>query len=317
MKSRHAALSLVILLTTGWHMACAEPETNQTAAPTKPNKPRPTPDGDDGEDGDDGDDGSDDGSDDSSSDGSDGAEPVDTSALRTFCERAAETNAKTKLGEYYDKFCADGQPTSVFSLLMKSAYAGSGDPKLKKMGEWVEEKEAKTTTGFFGVGIKMSGSITDYFDKVGPKAGDPQEIRKLAGAGGSTVEIAEVLQQHPNDGKYQVRGWTIEQKSSRQIPTINITVTMHTISRTDQYELEKGSAYLFTSYLTESKATLLTFDTFMAGVKVGDSNYLLIVARLKIDNKGFHSVASDSIRSTAMELVKSMYQTADETLRSP
>ena len=314
MKVRLEALSLALLLTPGWLLACSQAESNQSAATAKAKNPKPAIDGDnDGADASDTEDDGDAGDDGTCDDGSDGGVNADSQkAFSLFCERAAEIDAvQAKLALYLNKFCADGKPTKVFTkTLVTEAYNGSGDPVLKKMGAWEEDSTAKTTTGFFGVGIKIPIPIADHFDKVGPKAGQEPEIRKVIEAGGATPEVATVLKQHTKDGNYHIRGWTVEQKAGKLIQAINLNVTTHTISRSDQYELEKGSVYLYTQYITEAKATIQRFDTFTAGIKVGSDNYLLTVSRVTIDNKGFHPVAMENIRDTANDVVTVMYDAA-------
>jgi hypothetical protein len=303
-----------LLLIAGWSAACSE-SAQKGSNQKEPASTSKTKDDDGNDDDDDDGDPSDDGEGDEGSGEEGDGEPSadDGKVFALFCERAAETKAaKDKLGDYLEKFCSGGKATDVLSSkLIKDSYAGSGDPKLKKMGEWVDDPDDKTTEGFFGVGIKLPISIEDHFNKVGPKAGDEANIKKLAETGGSVVEIAKIVEEHKEDGKYHVRGWTIEQKLTKELEQIKLKATAHTIGRSDQHELEKGSAYLYTQYLTESKQTIKSFDMLTAGIKVGSDSYLLTVARVKLENKGFPPVAKDTIKETASELVKTMYKEAE------
>lgn len=231
-----------------------------------------------------------------------------------FCERAAETKVvQEELGEQFDKLCQDGKPTKLLATaLVKSAFSGSGEPSLKKVAEWEEDKEAKTTSGFFGVGIKLPIGIDQHFDTIAIKGGEQESIDAMAEASGGVAEISKVLEEHKADGPHHVRGWTIESKASRQVEAIKLSVSTHTVARSDQYELEKGSIYLYTQYLVESKQTIKDLKMLTAGLKVGKSSYLLTVSRVEIENKGFHPVAMSSIRESAAGLTKAMYEASKE-----
>jgi hypothetical protein len=231
-----------------------------------------------------------------------------------FCERAAETKVvQEELGEQFDKLCQDGKPTKLLAtVLVKSAFSGSGEPSLKKVAEWEEDKEAKTTSGFFGVGIKLPIGIDQHFDTIAVKGGEQESIDAMAEASGGVAEISKVLEEHKADGPYHVRGWTIESKASRQVEAIKMSVSTHTVARSDQFELEKGSVYLYTQYLVESKQTIKDLKMVTAGLKVGQASYLLTVSRVEIENKGFHPVAMSSIRQSAAGLTKAMYEASKE-----
>jgi hypothetical protein len=231
-----------------------------------------------------------------------------------FCKRAAETKVvQEELGEQFDKLCQNGKPTKLLAkILVKSAFSGSGDPSLKKVAEWEEDKEAKTTSGFFGVGIKLAIDIDRHFDTIAVKGGEKESIDAMAEASGGVAELSKVLEEHKADGLYHVRGWTVESKASRQVEAIKTSVSTHTVARSDQFELEKGSVYLYTQYLVESKQTIKDLKMVTAGLKIGASSYLLTVSRVEIDNKGFHPVAMESIRESAAGLTKAMFEASEE-----
>lgn len=253
---------------------------------------------------------------DSDSDSGDAvAAPADSDEVfALFCERAAETKVvQEELGEQFDKLCQDGKPTKLLvSVLVQSAFDGSGEPSLKKVADWEEDKEAKTTSGFFGVGIKLAIGIDQHFDTIAVKGGEQESIQAMAEAAGGVAEISKVLEEHKEDGPHHVRGWTIESKASRQVEAIKISVSTHTVARSDQFELEKGSVYLYTQYLVESKQTIKNLKMLTAGLKVGQASYLLTVSRVEIENKGFHPVAMDSIRESAAGLTKAMFEASKE-----
>lgn len=240
-----------------------------------------------------------------------GIDPNDK-VFALFCERAAETEvAAEQLADYLAYFCEDGAPTKLLTgSLIAKAYAGKGTPALKTVEEWSEDKKAKTTTGTFGVGIKLPVSMADHFTKVAPLAGNEEALRAQAEGAGAEVETASVLQEFKEEGKYHIRGWETELRSSKQIPGVGIKATAHYIARLDQYELEKDKAYLYTNYLVEGKESFVTMDTLTAGLQIGDDAYLLTVSRLGVGNKGFHKVAVTSLQGLASDVVKGNFDAA-------
>ena len=236
----------------------------------------------------------------------------EAAVLNQFCVRAAKTKGvQGELSGYFSKFCKDGQATSILAKeLRKVAYDGTGQPLLKQVEPWSEDQAAGTTTGYLALGIKLPISIEDHFNKVGPKAGDEATIAEVLTASGGMVEIASVLESFQKEGEYHIRGWATEQRVGRKAAALPITLYTHTVNRADQYELEKGSAYLYTSYVTESKELIENFDIFTAGIKLGDDSYLLTLAKVTLKNQGFHSVAMQAIQTAAVDLVKQMYNAA-------
>jgi len=235
-------------------------------------------------------------------------------AYLTFCKLAAETPVvQDQLGDYFEKFCSNGKPTELFATsLVKGAFDGEGTPGIKKMEDWVEDKAAKTTSGFFGNAIVLPITAKQHFADVGPRGGDVEALDALASAGGAEghADIEETYKKG-DQGEYYVRGWKIHQTATKQIPGLPVKMNTETIARTDQWELKAGEAYMYTSYLLESVKMIKTFDMFTACVQVGDNAYLLTLARLEVDNKGFHSVAVKEIQNTAAAIVKAMYAAAE------
>lgn len=249
-------------------------------------------------------------------------ELAETASL--FCQRAAETEAvKQKLSEYLQKLCHDDQPRKLLTdTLIAGAWdGGATEPKLFIINPW-DNDTPQTTTGFFAITIKLPVPISDYFDKVGPLAGDIATINKITMAAGATPEITEVIKSHSQDGKYHTRGWTIEQKSSEDIEAgsdIRFQITTHVTSRSDHYELHKDKAYLFTSYLTDpdTAITVKRFDSLAAGLQVGSDSYFMAAVRVTSDNKSFPDAARRAIRAKATHFIKSVYKMAYETMSSP
>lgn len=247
--------------------------------------------------------------------GGDSADLIDDNASEVFtifCEKAAQTEAIQKnLSDYFEYFCVDGTPTKFLTTtLVESAYEGVGDPIIKKIKDWHDDPKARLTTGFVGVGIKLPISIQEHFEKLAPLAGNEATIQATAEAFGGISEISKVLKTHSNDGEYHVRGWTIEQRASKKLEAIDKTVATHTISRMDHYELEKGSVYLYTQYVTESKETIKDMMMLTAGIQIGNDSYLLTISRVVLMNQGFHPLAVEAIKTGATGLSKLNYDAA-------
>lgn len=231
-----------------------------------------------------------------------------------FCERAAATSAiAERLSEYFEHFCVDGVPTKLLtSTLVESAYAGQGDPVVKKVQDWRDDPNVKTTTGFVGVGIKLPISIQEHFEELAPLAGKEATIAATAEAFGGTSEIARVLQPYKKQGEYHIRGWSVEQRASKKLEALQRNVHTHTINRMDHYELEKGSIYLYTQYVEESKETIKDMMMITAGIKLGNESYLLTISRVVLANQGFHPLAVEAIKTGATGLSKLNYDAAAE-----
>jgi hypothetical protein len=226
-----------------------------------------------------------------------------------WCEKAGEVAVVDKqLSALYDKMCSGGNATELMTdVMITKAYKGSGSPKLTE----IEPIEGDKTysTAFFAVGIKLPIDIETHFTKVGPKAGDAAAQIKLAEANGASAEF-EVLEDFKKDGKYHVRGWKVRSKQTKTVTIVKVVT--ESVSRSDQFELEKGSLYLYTQYVIEGVEGVKDFSLLTAGIKTEKGSYLLTTAKVKVNNKGLPDIAKGQITDTAKELIKSMYKAAAE-----
>jgi hypothetical protein len=238
-----------------------------------------------------------------------GGTPEATSALDLWCERAAEIDpVKGALASMYGDLCADGKATKLLkATLVESAYDGTNSVHIEKLAAYASDLKAKTTKGYLGVGIKLPGTAKQHFDEVGPKGGDVPSLLKLATAQGAQGE-AEVLDTYDADGKYQVRGWKIHSRNTKNL--IVIQVVTDTVSRTDQFQLEDGKAYAFTQQTLEAREGIKGFDQLTASVQIGDAAYLLTLARMEVGNFGLPAAAESEIEKTAQAMAKTMYDAA-------
>jgi len=246
--------------------------------------------------------------DDSSAEGSsDGSGVVNADVFNDWCKKADEVEAiGKKLGPLFDKMCKNGKATTLMkSTMVSKAYSGSGSPKLTNIEPITGDKTY--STAFFAVGIKLPIDIKKHFDKVGPKGGDEETQIKLAEANGATAEF-EVQDKFNNDGKYHVRGWKVRSKNTKKITIVSIVT--ESVSRTDQYMLDEGSSYMYTSYIIEGIEGIKDFSLLTAGVKTSQGSFLLTTAKLKVGNKGIPELAEGQITTTAKDLIKAMYKAA-------
>lgn len=238
---------------------------------------------------------------------------VDTSqaGFDAWCAAAAETKAvQGTLAPLFPRFCTNGKATSVLkSTLVKSAFSGSGTPRIKSFEALHSDAATKTTKWTFGVGIKLPISIKDHFDRVGPKAGDQASLQRLAADQGATAEV-RIEQTFQADGKYHERGWLIYQKITKPVgPT---TVITETRSRNDQYKLMDGKHYLYAQHTEQGLKLIKKFDLLTAGVQINEAGYLLSVVDLEVETTVSSDATESEVKKTALDTIKQMYAAAQQ-----
>jgi hypothetical protein len=239
--------------------------------------------------------------------GEGGDNPISGDVFNEWCANANEVKAVgSKLSSLYEKMCDDGKATTLMKTTMISkAFSGSGSPKLTNIEPIAGDKTH--STAFFAVGIKLPIDIQKHFDKVGPKGGDEAAQIKLAEQNGATAEF-EVQDEYKKDGKYHVRGWKVRAKNTKKITIVSIVT--ESISRSDQFEFDKGNSYMYTQYIIEGIEGVKDFSLLTAGIKTSKGSYLLTTAKIKVGNKGLPELAEGQITTTAKDLIKAMYKAA-------
>lgn len=237
------------------------------------------------------------------------AGPAGSGDFDGWCAKGAETSAATgALATYFTDLCDNGKATPLFNTtLVNLAYAGSGDPRLKYIQPLSSDSTANTTTAYFGVGIKLPISIQQHFDVVGPKEGTADAQNRLAAAQQAQVQTLNIKPDGVSD-KYRLRGWHIHMATSQTTGAIKLVTD--TESNNDQYDLEKGSLYMYTTVTNTCTQTIKDFRLLTAGMQVNGTGYLLTVVFLKVGDFGLHDLAQSKIQQTALGLIKSMYQAA-------
>jgi hypothetical protein len=301
-----AVFKSILILAVAFGVAqCSEAEQKGT---NKKKKADVIGDDDDDDDDDDGGEGGEGG------EGGGGDDPLTTEEKEVFelwCEKAIEIpRVKEHSQDFYDRLCKDGKPTKLFtSTLIKTAFDGSGDPKINLLEDY--EHSSTETIANIGTAIELPISIENHFEKVGPRQGDVSSLKDLAikqEADEKSIQI-KIEEEYEEDGKYHVRGWKIHSVSSKTILFV-IKLETDTLVRADQYELEKGKAYLYSQYMIDGKKGIKDYDQFVAGVQVGDKSYLITVARVKAENKGQSQTAEQEIPKSAEILMRSNYDAA-------
>jgi hypothetical protein len=228
--------------------------------------------------------------------------------FKGWCSKAAEVEpvASGRLKVLYTEFCGVGNPTLTKNLIA-SAFVGTGEPTFTDL---IPLTSTGAITSYrFAIALKLPISIKDHFEKVGPKAGDVNEIKKLQeSAGGGTSAVVTLLQTHPASGKYHVQGFTTNSKVTK--PVLITTVTSEADTRNDRFNLIDGEQVMYTQYTSRAVQTLKNFDYLAAGVKVENSAYLIVVVDAALENKGFTTVAEDQVRTLAVIGIKQMYSLA-------
>jgi len=315
-----SVLKSVLILAIGIGVASCDNGAEQKG---KNKKTQTADDGDsDDDDGGDADDDSD-GGDEAGGDeaGDDEVSVDDAAAFQLWCDKAGETEiVKGKMKVFYNRFCEDGKPTTLFtSKLIKIAFDGSGDPETTMVEDYEHVSTgflAGTAEATFGTCLDIPITIENHFEKVGPKQGDVESLKKLAEKQGAIIDNPDkpltitIDEKYDNDGKYHVRGWKIH--SISQKPIIIGTIKTDTLIRADQFELEKGKAYMYTQYMLDGKEGILDYDQFAAGIQLGDKTYLVTQGHVKADSKGQKDTAEEEMPKAAKILIQSNYDAAEK-----
>jgi hypothetical protein len=259
-------------------------------------------------------DGTTDGTNGASSDGNqNNGNNTDNSSAADFsgwCRAASQTQVvQNNLNQYFGQLCDNGgNPTSLFTgYLVNSAYNGQGDPQIKYVQKISSDSSANTTTAYFAVGIELPISIKQHFDNIAPLEGTQQAASELAAAQGATQGPIDIQPHNPND-RYHVRGWQIHSTTTDN--SAGIPLTTETVADDDQYMFKDGSLYMYTTVTTQGIQTIKQFNLLTAGMEINNQGYLLTIAYLVVDNHGLADLAAQKIKTTAIGLIKSMRQAA-------
>ena len=254
---------------------------------------------------------------DKSASGDDGDTALDDKSLAKgdfagWCKEAAlsKVTQSKPLAEYFAQFCEGGEPTTLFSSsLLKTAFSGSGAPKLSYIDEISSDTATKTTTAYFGVAIKIPTTIQTYYSEVAPLQGNEATIREMTAAQKATQKTLTITKRTITD-KYWKRGWSIRSETSMSSSGVNITTD--STQAQDQYELKADSLYLFTNQTTTATKTIKSLSMVTAGLDIDNSGYLVTVVHLVVDNLGLASVAETTIQDTAKSMIIAMYKLSEK-----
>ena len=231
--------------------------------------------------------------------------------FKGWCAKAMEIEpvVSGRLKPLVAEFCGDGTaPTTLFTKnLIASAYVGTGEPTFTDLKPL---SSANNVTSYrFAVAIKLPITVKDHLDKVAPKAGDINEIKKLfESSGAGTVAVVTPVATHPASGKYHVQGFTTIARVTK--PVAITTVTSEGESRNDIFKFVDGEQSMYTQYTTRAVQTIRYFDYVAASVKVENSAYLIVVVDSALDNRGFTGVAEEQVKGLAVSGIKQMYTIA-------
>src|SRR5690606_8954117 len=139
-------------------------------------------------------------------------------------------------------------------------------------------------------------SMKTHFDVVGPRNGDKASQEQLIVSQGATGTV-DILQQFTNEGQFHVRGWKLNTRTEKKVSVT--TVVVDTTARVDQFMLEDGKAYLYSSHFVEEGKGIFETDMLSAGIEVNGAAYLINVTHVVADNKGFSQVAVSEVKKTA------------------
>jgi hypothetical protein len=234
-----------------------------------------------------------------------------------WCSKGQETTPVTsgRLKSLFSELCDGNQPRELLTKhLIASAYLGTGEPQFTDLKPMVSNATTRISSYRFAIAIKIPIPIKDYFDKVAPKAGDVNEIKKLQESTGAKATVT-LLESHGNDGPYHVQGWTTRSVAFKNVLVINVESSAAT--RNDSFKFVDSAQYLFTQSTYDkdpiTKAlpkTVKYFDYMAAGVKIGDNHYLIAAVDVALDHYGFATTAEAEIRKLMVFGIKQMHTLA-------
>jgi hypothetical protein len=225
-----------------------------------------------------------------------------------WCAAAAATSiVKTPgMAKPFAQLCANGQATTFLAdTLVKTAYAGTGAPALQMINPISDP--SGTVTAFFGVGIKLPLTSKVEFGAGALGQGSVANAIQLVKNQGDTPGAITSVPVASNPDKGWVRGWTIENISTKAVAIVNIKTDY--ITQVDQYDLG-GGYYMYTSQLKKSIETMKDYQLLTASFDINGVGYLLTVAQIAADDHGFSSIAIQAVSDIATATIKFMYTTA-------
>lgn len=226
-----------------------------------------------------------------------------------WCKSAGEVKMMTAapgLKAVRAEFCDGDTPTELLTkTLIANAYAGVGSINFTVLRALASDRRTDTTGMRFAYGIKMPTSAKDYFDRVAPKALTPEGLKATVEGPGGTATV-EVLQSFSNDGAHEVRGVLAHQTLEKQVRGRRVIVESE--NRTDQYMIEDGSLYMFTTAVMRAISSTRSTETISALVKVGEDAYFLTVVDVVVNNRGFPGIAEPELARSSQAGSLALYQ---------
>ena len=225
-----------------------------------------------------------------------------------WCAAAGATSVVKTTGmvKPFAQLCANGQATTFLAdTLVKTAYAGTGSPALQMINPIADP--SGTVTAFFGVGIKLPLTSKDEFAGGALGQGKVANAIQLVKNQGDTPGAITSVPEASNPDKGWVRGWTIENISSKAVAIV--TIKTDYVTQVDQYDLG-GGYYMYTSQLKKSVETMKDYQLLTAGFDINGVGYLLTVVQIAAEDHGFATIAIQTVSDIANATIKFMYTTA-------
>jgi len=225
-----------------------------------------------------------------------------------WCAAAAATSIVKTTGmvKPFAQLCANGQATTFLAdTLVKTAYAGTGAPALQMINPISDP--SGVVTAFFGVGIKLPLTSKAEFAGGALGQGSVANATQLIKNQGDTPGAITSVPLASNPDKGWVRGWTIENISSKAVAIV--TIKTDYVTQVDQYDLG-GGYYMYTSQLKKSVETMKDYQLLTAAFDINGVGYLLTIVQIAAEDHGFSSIAIQTVSDIANATVKFMYTTA-------
>ena len=224
-----------------------------------------------------------------------------------WCAAAGQTAIVKSPGmaKAFGLLCVGGKATELLATtLVKTAYSGTGSPALQMINPIAAA--GGTVTALFGVGIKLPINSKAEWDAAIGQGSAENAIQLIKNVGDTPGKVT-ATPVASNADKGWVRGWTMQNASSKKVAIV--TIKTDYITQIDQYNFGNGY-YMYTSQIKKSIETMKDYQLLTASFDIGGVGYLLTVSQIAADDHGFADIAKTTVTDIATATIKFQYTIA-------
>ena len=224
-----------------------------------------------------------------------------------WCAAAGQTAIVKSAGmaKAFGLLCVGGKATELLATtLVKTAYSGTGSPALQMINPIAAA--GGTVTALFGVGIKLPINSKAEWDAAIGQGSAENAIQLIKNVGDTPGKVT-ATPVASNADKGWVRGWTMQNASSKKVAIV--TIKTDYITQIDQYNFGNGY-YMYTSQIKKSIETMKDYQLLTASFDIGGVGYLLTISQIAADDHGFSDIAKTTVTEIATATIKFQYTIA-------